>query len=75
MATPLKKRVCAAEELLLSSRALCYRRRRNLSVRCPQVLIIKVTECLTLDRWQIIGEPFRNTALLGTNFQEKVKIM
>ena len=73
-ATSSKKRLHAGEELLLSSRALCYRRCENLGVRCPLVLITKVTECLTFDRWQLIGESFRNTALQGTNFQE-VKIM
>ena len=75
MATSSKKRLQAAEELLPSLRALCYRRCENLGVRCPLVLISKVTECLTFDRWQIIGEPFRKTALQGTNFQEEVKIM
>lgn len=71
MATSLN----AAGTAPLSSRDLCYRRCENLSVRCPLVLVIKVTECLTFDRWQIIGEPFGNTALLGTHFQEEVKIM
>lgn len=67
---------CAAEQPLLFSRALCcYRRCENLSVKCLLVLIIKVTECLTFDRWQIIGEHFRNTALLGTNFWEEVTMM
>ena len=75
MATSSKKRLQAAEELLPSLRALCYRRCENLGVRCPLVLITKVTECLTFDRWQITGEPFRKTALQGTNFQEEVKIM
>lgn len=74
MATPLRKREHAVEKLLLFPRVSCYRRCENLSVRCPLVLIIKVTECLTFDRWQIIGEPFRNTALLGTNFLKKLKL-
>lgn len=74
MATPLKKREHAMKKVLLFSRALCYRRCENLSVRCPLVLIIKVTVSLTFDRWQIIGEPFKNTALVGTNFPKKLKL-
>lgn len=74
MAAPLKKREHAVEKLLLFSRVLRYRRYENLSVRCPPVLIIKVTERLTFDRWRIIGEPFRNTALLGTNVPKKLKL-
>lgn len=74
MAAPLKKGEHAVEKMLLLSRGLCYSRCENLSVRCPLVLIIKVTECLTFDRWQIIGEPFRNTVRLGTNFLKKLKL-
>lgn len=53
----------------------CYSRCENLSVRCLRVLIRKVAEYLTLDRWQIIGGPFGNTALLGSNLREDVNIM
>lgn len=74
-AMPLKKREHTTRSCSSFQERLCYRRCENLSVRCPLVLIIKVTECLTFDRWQIFGEPFRNTASLGTNFQEEVKIM
>lgn len=75
MATALKKGARTAQELILSARASCHRRREKVSVRSPLVLIRKVTERLTFDRWQIMGEPFRKTSLLGTDFWEEVKIM
>lgn len=59
-ATAQKKGEHTVAELLLPSRVLSSRRQENLSVRCPLVLIRQVTECLTLDRWQITGKPFRN---------------
>lgn len=46
MATPSKKRLHAVEELLFSSRALCYRRCENLGVRCSQC---------SLQRWQNVS--------------------
>lgn len=61
MATALKKGEHMEAEPPLCSQVSCYRRRENLSVRCPLVLLIrKVTECLALHRWHIIGKPFRN---------------
>lgn len=68
MAAPLKKGEHTAEGLILFSGVLCHRRCENLSVRCLVELIKKVTECLTFDRWRIIGESFRNTSLLGPDF-------